>query len=134
MESRHLKTPKEDLHETKKLYNEIVSVASVGLFFRTGQILGKKIADISNKEREKYFEVARNLLIENGWVIDIQFSEDKIIVTKSIEVEKSKNPNCHMLRGVISRLYEEYYRAKIICTETACESSGGEKCIFNIQR
>lgn len=131
-ENRYIKTQKDEFDETKKLYSDIVTVASTGLFFRTGQILGKKIAEIGKKERERYFEIAKKLLIENGWVVNVEFEGKKVIVSKSIEVIKSKNPNCHMLRGLLAKLYEEYYNTKASCEEVECEGTGGKNCVFII--
>lgn len=131
---RNIKTEKEELDEMKKVYEGIVGVATTGLFFRTGLILGKKIAEIGNKERERYFEIAKNILIENGWVSDVVFDNERVVVIKSIEIGNFKSPGCHMLRGVISKLYEEYYHTKINCNETECESIGNKQCVFIIER
>lgn len=121
---------KGDLLAMKKLYEKVMSAASYGLFFRTGQIFGTHIARASIQNRAQYFEIARQIMIREHWVKEIRFQQTTVITSGSVEVHQSPRPTCHILRGVISKIFEGYYGQKFYCHEKSCESQGEEMCIF----
>lgn len=128
-----LRMTKEELTEIKTLYENIMSTASHGLFFRSGLIMGKRIAQEALKNRAKYFEVCAIFLKDNGWLESITFNENNVLVKDSIENRDDGNPSCHMLRGVLARLYEEYQGKKIYCREIKCQGKGNNLCEFQIE-
>jgi len=130
---RAIKYTKDELIEIKKLYESIMTVASQGLFFRTGQIMGIRISRIASKEKQNYFEVVEKLIVEEDWAKEVKFAPDNVIVKGSIEVAHGKGHTCHMLRGVIAKIYEEKLGKKVYCHEVECESAGDEKCKFEIE-
>jgi len=85
---RHVKISKKELTNVAKLYESVMSNASHGLFFREGSVLGAEIAELAEKEREKFFEIAKKELVERGWVEDVKFDDGKVTVKGSIEVSK----------------------------------------------
>jgi len=131
---RAIKYTKDELIEIKKLYESIMTVASQGLFFRTGQIMGIRISRIASKEKQNYFEVVEKLIVEEDWAKEVKFAPDNVIVKGSIEVAHGKGHTCHMLRGVIAKIYEEKLGKKVYCHEVECESAGDEKCKFEIEK
>lgn len=131
-EERFLKTLYSELIQTKELYESIIGMAARGLFYRTGQIMGKRIANEANQERNRYFEKASELLKKEGWVEDIELKANEIVVKGAIETKKSSSNTCDMLRGVLSTLYEEYQGKRVFCREIECESTGSENCVFRV--
>ena len=127
-----IKLSKEELIRIKEVYKSIMSYASIGLFFRSGEIIG----DLLSKDvpREHYFEEIAKKLVEKGWVSEVEFSEDSVKVRGSAEVYESNTPTCHMLRGIIRKIYEHYYETIVNVEETKCESLGDPYCLFNIKR
>jgi len=125
-----VKLTKEELIKMKEVYRSIMAYASIGLFLKNGEI----IAEVLMKEvnRDKYFEDFGRVLKERGWVDDIEFSEEEVKVKGSIEVTESKAPTCHILRGIIRKIYEVYYETLVSVEEQKCESMGDEYCLFKI--
>ena len=127
-----IKLTKEELIKIKEVYKSIMSYAAVGLFFRSGEIIGELIS--KDVPREKYFEEISNKLVEKGWVSEVEFSEDTVKVKGSAEIHESTTPTCHMLRGIIRKVYEQYYETIVNVEEVKCESVGDPYCQFNIKR
>ena len=130
---RFVKYSKVELGEVKVLYESVMSVAAHGMFFRTGRILGKRIAEEA-KRSDDYFAAAGKLMVEEGWMEKVEFNGLSVKVKGSIESGKSPSPTCHMLRGVITRLYEEKDGTGVYCQETECESTGASGCTFKITK
>lgn len=132
---KYVKYRKDELLEIKDLHESTLTAASHGLFFRTGRIMGTRISRTAR--RSNYFEDITRILKEEGWVEDILFSNNTIKVNGSIEVDSIPfefTPSCHMLRGILTRIYETYTNEKIYCLEEECKSGGSEHCIFKIER
>ena len=127
-----IKLSKEELIRIKEVYKSIMSYAAIGLFFRSGEIIG----DIMSKDvpREHYFEELAKKLVEKGWVGEIEFSEDSVKVKDSAEVYESTAPTCHMLRGIIRKIYERYYETIVNVDEVKCESMGDPYCLFTVKK
>ncbi len=127
-----IKLSKEELIRIKDVYRSIMSYASIGLFFRSGEIIGEIISkDIS---RDKYFEEVAKKLVEKGWVKEIEFSDESVKTKGSAEVHESSAPTCHMLRGIIRKIYEKYYETIVNVEEVKCESLGDPYCLFKIKK
>ncbi|NPA74828.1 MAG: hypothetical protein GXO25_01950 [Euryarchaeota archaeon] len=127
-----IKMTKEELIKIKEVYQGIMSYASVGLFFRSGEIIGEEIA--KDIPRENYFEKVAEILKERGWVEDVEFSENQVKATGSAEVHDSTMPTCNMLRGIIRKIYEKYYGTIVNVEEEKCESKGDPYCMFVISK
>lgn len=132
-QDRFVKYSKGELGEVKGLYESVMSVAAHGMFFRTGRILGKRIADEAKRSGD-YFKAAGKILTDEGWLEKVEFNGMSVKVKGSIETGKSKAPTCHMLRGIITRLYEEKDGTGVYCQETECESAGFQVCTFRITK
>ena len=74
----------------------------------------------------------RDALIKEGWVTDIAFEGDTINVAGSIEVSNSDSPTCHMLRGILAKVFEERTGKDVYCHERKCISKGDDRCVFII--
>ena len=132
---KYVKYRKDELLEIKDLHESTLTAASHGLFFRTGRIMGNRISRIA--EKSNYFEDITRILKEEGWVEDILFSNNIIKVKGSIETDSipsESTPSCHMLRGILTRIYETHTNGKVHCLEKECKSGGSEDCIFKIER
>ncbi len=127
-----IKFSKEELIKIKEVYQGIMSYASIGLFFRSGEIIG----DIISRDvpRDTYFEKIGEILKEKGWVESIEFGENEVKVKGSAEVHESTGPTCHMLRGIIRKVYERYYGTIVNVDEEKCESKGDPYCLFVISK
>jgi predicted hydrocarbon binding protein len=139
MSVRAIRISKEELLEIRKIYEGVMSYACYGLFYREGEVLGREMAKIAMKssggDKDKYFEVVANLVAGRGWVEKAEFSEDKVVTRGSIEVEEGKDmPTCHILKGIIKSIYEQFYNEGFSCEETECESKGDEHCVFTVKR
>ncbi|MFH0815472.1 MAG: V4R domain-containing protein [Methanobacteriota archaeon] len=128
---RYLRYSKGELGDIKKLYESVMSFAAHGMFFRTGKIMGKRIAGES-KHAKDYFGSAASALKEEGWAEVVEFDGAEVVVKGSIESRNGAAPSCHLLRGVITCLYEEKTGASVSCAEVECESSGAPRCLFKI--
>ncbi len=132
-DERAIKYTRDELMEIKKLYESLMTVASHGLFFRTGQIMGARVSKLASADAQHYFERAGKILIDEDWAKEIKFDLNNVLVKGSIEVAKGNGHTCHMLRGVIAKLYEARLGKKVYCHEVECESAGCEECKFTIE-
>lgn len=105
-----------------------MTFAAHGLFYRAGRLIGERIADELGTEPE----ALKSYLIEEGWVLDVDFEGDTVVVKGSIEVDDSELPTCHILRGIISKFYEEKLSRDAYCHERSCESKKDDYCIFSL--
>jgi predicted hydrocarbon binding protein len=125
---RAIKLRKEELVEIKKLYETVMTFASHGLFYRSGRIMGDRLIRVVGTDLNRL----REALIKEGWATEIIFEGDTVTVTSSIEVSNSDSPTCHMLRGILAKLFEERTGKDVYCHERKCVSKGDEKCVFVI--
>jgi len=125
---RCIKLRREELVEIKRLYETVMTFASHGMFYRSGRIVGDRLIRTSGTELLRLKES----LIKEGWVTDINFEGDTITVVGSIEVSNSDSPTCHMLRGLLAKVFEERSGKDVYCHERKCVSKGDDKCVFVI--
>lgn len=119
---------RDELIATKKLYETVMTFAAHGLFYRSGRLIGERVA----KEIGKEVADLKAYLIEEGWVLDIDFEGDTVIAKGSIEVIDSDVPTCHMLRGILSKFFEDKIGRDVYCHERNCQSKGDEYCVFSL--
>jgi predicted hydrocarbon binding protein len=131
-DTRFVKYRKSDIAAVRKLQESFMREAAFGLLFRTGQAVGSRIARNARPYKQQYFEAVRRILVDEGWVKDIQFQNDTITATGSIEAEKGTRNTCHMLRGIIAKVYEGYFGKLMMCTEAECEGAGMPHCVFRV--
>ena len=139
LDGRYLLVSRNELLEIKELYRQILGKSSIGLFYSSGHIIGNSIADESLKREGDFFNNARDLMVERDLVKDVVFSDKVITVRGSIETKKEeyrkpKRNTCHILRGVLVRLYEKYKNDKFYCEEIECESNNYDRCVFRIEK
>jgi predicted hydrocarbon binding protein len=132
-ESRFVKYRRGDISAIRRLEESFMQDAAYGLLFRSGQAIGSRVARNARPYKQQYFEAARRILVDEGWVRDIQFQNDQITASGSIETDKAAARNtCHMLRGIIAKVYEGYFGKLMNCSESECESAGKPKCVFKV--
>jgi len=125
---RAIRLRREELVEIKRLYETVMTFASHGMFYRSGRIIGDRLIRNSGTDLVKM----REALLREGWVTDIAFEGDTVSVTGSIEASNSDTPTCHMLRGILAKVYEERTGKEVYCHERKCVSKGDDKCVFVI--
>ncbi|MBE0519275.1 MAG: hypothetical protein IH630_08675 [Thermoplasmata archaeon] len=125
---RAIKMRKEELVEIKRLYETVMTFASHGMFYRSGRIMGNRIVKTTGTDLGRIREV----LIKEGWAIDLVFEGDTVSISGSIEVHSSDMPTCHMLRGILAKVFEERTGKDVYCHERKCVSKGDDKCVFII--
>lgn len=125
---RAIRLRREELVEIKRLYETVMTFASHGMFYRSGRILGDRLLRSAGSELGRI----REALIREGWVTDILFEGDTITAVGSIEVSNSDTPTCHMLRGILAKVFEERTGKDVYCHERKCVSKGDDKCVFVI--
>jgi predicted hydrocarbon binding protein len=123
---RAIKLRREELVEIKRLYETVMTFASHGMFYRSGRIIGDRLIRTVGSDLGKVKEA----LIREGWVTDVMFEGDTINVTGSIEVFNSDSPTCHMLRGMLAKVFEERTGKDVYCHERRCASKGDDKCVL----
>jgi predicted hydrocarbon binding protein len=128
-----VKLTKEELLKIKEVYREIMSYASIGLFSKNGEAIGESIVKDIPLDKN-YFKAVGEILKERGWVKEIVFSEKEVRTKGSIETHQSNAPTCHLLRGIVRKIYENYNKTLVTVEEVACESKGDEYCIFRINK
>jgi len=125
---RAIKLRKEELVEIKRLYETVMTFASHGMFYRSGRIVGDRVTRTSGTDLARI----REALVREGWATDISFEGDTIVVSGSIEAYSSDSPTCHMLRGILAKVFEERTGKDVYCHERKCVSKGDDKCVFVI--
>jgi len=125
---RSIRLRREELVEIKKLYETVMTFASHGMFYRAGRIIGDRLIRAAGTDLNR----VREVLIREGWVHDISFEGDSISATGSIEASNSDTPTCHMLRGILAKVFEERTGKDVYCHERKCLSKGDDKCVFII--
>ena len=125
---RSIKLRREELVEIKRLYETVMTFASHGMFYRSGRIIGDRLIRSSGSELLRLKES----LVKEGWVTDITFEGDTITVVGSIEASSADSPTCHMLRGILAKVFEERAGKDVYCHERKCVSKGDDKCVFII--
>lgn len=125
---RAIKLRKDELVEIKKLYETVMTFASHGMFYRSGRIVGSRLVKATGTDLAR----VKDALVREGWVSDIAFEGDTINVAGSIEVSNSDSPTCHMLRGVLAKVFEERTGKDVYCHERKCVSKGDDRCVFII--
>ena len=125
---RAIKLRKDELVEIKRLYETVMTFASHGMFYRSGRVIGARVVKASGSD----FSKVRETLIREGWVTDIDFNGDVVIVTGSVEASPSDTPSCHFLRGILAKIFEERTGKDVYCHERKCLSKGDDKCEFVI--
>ncbi len=125
---RAVKLRREELLEIKRLYETVMTFASHGMFYRSGRIIGDRLIRTSGTDLMRLKE----MLAKEGWVSDIAFEGDTISVTGSIEASNADSPTCHMLRGILAKVFEERTGKDVYCHERKCVSKGDDKCVFII--
>ncbi len=125
---RAIKLRRDELVEIKKLYETVMTFASHGMFYRSGRIVGDRLIRSNGTELGR----VREALIREGWVTDISFEGDTITAVGSIETSNSDSPTCHMLRGILAKVFEDRTGKDVYCHERKCVSKGDDKCVFVI--
>lgn len=128
MAERSIRIRHDELVATKRLYEAVMTFAAHGLFYRSGRLIGERIAETIGTELDDL----KAYLIDEGWVLDIDFEDDVVIVKGSIEVDESDLPTCHILRGILSRFFEEKLGRDVYSHERNCQSKKDEYCVFSI--
>lgn len=123
---RAIKLRKDELVEIKKLYETVMTFASHGMFYRSGRIMADRLIRNSGADLGRL----RDALIREGWVVDVTFEGDTITATGSIEASNSDMPTCHMLRGLLAKIFEVRLSKDVYCHERKCVSKGDDKCVF----
>jgi predicted hydrocarbon binding protein len=125
---RSIKLRKDELVEIKKLFETVMTFASHGMFYRSGRIMGGRLIRTTGTDLGK----VKDALIKEGWAADVSFEGDTISVVGSIEASNSDSPTCHMLRGILAKVFEERTGKDVYCHERKCVSKGDDKCVFII--
>jgi len=139
MSLRTVRISKEELLQIRRIYENVMSYACYGLFFKEGEVLGESIANFalesSKGDRDKYFSVVSNLISGRGWAEKIEFSDSQVVVEGSIEVEEGAGvPTCHLMRGMMKKIYETIDKERYTCEEEKCVSKGDDKCVFVLKK
>jgi predicted hydrocarbon binding protein len=130
---RYVKIDQTELRQIKELYEGVMSHACHGLFFKEGSVIGADMAEEALKDRNHYFDRVGHQLKERGWVEEISFTDQEIVVKGSIEVAPSDIPTCHRLRGMLREFYERFKGGRVKCTEEMCASTGHPECRFHVE-
>ncbi len=129
---RYVSISQSELQEVKRFHESILSKSSGGLFYSIGRKFGENIVK-EIQDRDRFFEGTARILKERNVVEDISFDEKTVTVKGSIEVGRADHPTCDILRGIVLALYRAYYGKKVYCEEIQCESTGADKCIFEMR-
>ncbi|OGS45013.1 MAG: hypothetical protein A3K76_01590 [Euryarchaeota archaeon RBG_13_57_23] len=125
---RSIRLRREELLEIKRLFETVMTFASHGMFYRSGRIIGDSLLRSAGTELNR----VREVLIKEGWVTDISFEGDTIAVVGSVEASSADSPTCHMLRGILAKVFEERTGKDVYCHERKCVSKGDDRCVFVI--
>jgi len=133
---RFIKVSQKENKDIQALYESVMSAACYGLFYREGLIIGEEIARIAAQEaEEEYFESCAKLLKAKGWVEEVRFEDSMAYATASfeaLETKDSEKPTCHMLRGIMNKVFEGYSHKRMHTEEIECAGKGSEQCVFKV--
>lgn len=141
---RVLKISRLEFLERKKLLSDIMVSTYANMFFREGYIKGKSIIkkcgfpiDVNDVKtimefRKEFFKKVEEVIKEENLATHVFLKENIAVLTGSIESELCNKPNCHFMRGVLSKIYEIYHGERVICKEIECEGMNRKNCIFEI--
>jgi predicted hydrocarbon binding protein len=128
--ARFVKVSQNEFVSVRKLYESVMSYACHGLFFREGATLADEIAR-EVVTGEDLLLAARKILIDRGWVEDVQFTKGGARAYGSIEASPgSAAETCHRLRGILSRLTTIATKERSRLAEVECTSKGARECVF----
>jgi predicted hydrocarbon binding protein len=128
--ARFVRVSQNEFVSVRKLYESVMSYACHGLFFREGATLADEIAREVVAGEDLLF-AARKILIDRGWVEDVQFTKGGARVYGSIEASPgSAAETCHRLRGILSRLTTIATKERSRLAEVECASKGATECVF----
>jgi len=128
MGDRFIKLRRDELVATKRLYESVMTFAAHGLFYRAGRLIGARVVKTIGTDLDDL----KAYLIDEGWVLDIDFENDTVIAKGSIETDQSDLPTCHILRGLLSKFFEEKIGRDVYCHERNCQSKKDEYCVFSL--
>mgnify|MGYP000185600160 CR=1 FL=1 len=121
---------REEIVIFKKILFSRLGKSAHGLLYVFGREIGKnmlKIDKIDNIEDIKKMLKKRNL------IEDIFFEGEDVIVIGSGEVGDLGFPNCDVLRGILSKMYEAMRGEELYCKEVECVGAGHKRCVFKIE-
>ena len=134
---RFIKVSQKENKDIQALYESVMSAACYGLFYREGLIIGEEIARIAAQESEEdYFESCAKLLKAKGWVEEVKFEDTVAYVTasfESLDTKDSDKSTCHMLRGIMNKVYEGYSHKRMHTEEVECTSRSNDQCVFKVE-
>ena len=123
-----------DMYKMRKLYESLMSQACHGLLFREGLILGAEYVDAAKASGDEYLTAVRKVLEYRGWVQEVDFKKDRVIVKGSAEAHKEdESESCHRLRGILQKVLEHHHGGRAKVSEIECESIGNKRCIFQYE-
>ena len=126
---RFIRISQEELDKIRRLYESVMSHACHGLFYREGETLGKEIVKMASEDNDNFLETAGRLIKGRGWVEDISFMDERVIIKGSFEAKVgSEDPTCHRLRGMVHAILEHHTGKKLVCIEEKCLSIGDTLC------
>jgi predicted hydrocarbon binding protein len=125
---RAVKLRKDEIVEVKNLFETVMTFASHGMFYRSGRVMADRVVKTAGTELGRI----KDAIIREGWVTDVDFDGDVVTVTGSIEASSSDAPTCHVLRGILAKVFEERTGKDVYCHERKCVSKGDEHCVFVI--
>ncbi len=129
---KFVKLSQEELHKIAQFYNDVISRAYEGLFFREGKVIGEGIMQMV-KENDDFRKKSAQLIKARGWVDEIELGDSRAKAKGCIEVKKNSDYNtCHRLRGILAIVYQNGTGDIVDVDEKKCESLGDDECIFEI--
>jgi predicted hydrocarbon binding protein len=129
---RYVMLSEDEIHEIKKLHESLLSKSSHGIFHSVGKIVGESIIKEITDD-SKFLEDAARILKERKVVDEVTFESGTVTTKGCVEVRNSESPTCDVMRGIIVSLYRAHLCKTIYCEETACESTGSDRCVFEIR-
>ncbi len=130
---KFVKLSQDELREIADFYKEVMSTAYEGLFFREGKVVGRGIMNVISQD-DDFREKASKLIKARGWVDNIELEDRSAVAEGSVEVtEDADQATCHRLRGILAVIYEEGTGNMVEVEEVECESTGGDRCKFEIE-
>jgi predicted hydrocarbon binding protein len=125
---RAIRLRKDEIVEVKNLFETVMTFASHGMFYRSGRIMADNVVKAAGTDLGRI----KDALIREGWATDVDFDGDVVTVAGSIEVTSSDAPTCHVLRGIMAKVFEERTGKDVYCHERKCVSKGDDRCVFVI--